>query len=104
MLGLPVLNCLEKAGLRFWNTLAPLRAKVLPMDSLPKALIAGLLWGFLPCGLVYGALGVALGLASDSQVGIDSNNLYGIFLAWYFTHATCHRRSHRLAKIQNPRI
>ena len=50
MLGLPVLNRLEKAGLRFWNTLAPLRAKALPMDSLPKALIAGLLWGFYPVG------------------------------------------------------
>lgn len=79
MLGLPVLNRLEKAGLRFWNTLAPLRAKVLPMDSLPKALIAGLLWGFLPCGLVYGALGVALGLASDSQVGLTATTFMVFF-------------------------
>lgn len=72
MLGLPVLNRIERVGLKFWNTLAPLRAKVLPMDSLPKALAAGLLWGFLPCGLVYGALGVALGLAADGQAGLTA--------------------------------
>lgn len=72
MFGLPVLNKLEKAGLGLWNALAPIRSKVLPMDTVPKAVFAGLLWGFLPCGLVYGALGVALGLASDDQFGLSA--------------------------------
>lgn len=72
MLGVPVLNRLEKAGLGLWNTLAPIRAKVLPMDNLPKAVAAGLLWGFLPCGLVYGALGVALSLSADQQIGLSA--------------------------------
>ena len=56
MLGLPLFNELEKFGMRFWQSLAPLRKKVFPIDSFGKALFAGLLWGFLPCGLVYGAL------------------------------------------------
>ncbi len=60
MLGLPLFNHLEKVGMRFWQSLAPLRKKVFPIDSFGKALFAGLLWGFLPCGLVYGALMMAI--------------------------------------------
>ena len=60
MLGLPLFNQLEKFGMRFWQSLAPLRKKVFPIDSFGKALFAGLLWGFLPCGLVYGALMMAI--------------------------------------------
>lgn len=60
MLGLPLFNELEKVGMRFWQSLAPLRKKVFPIDSFGKALFAGLLWGFLPCGLVYGALMMAI--------------------------------------------
>lgn len=60
MLGLPLFNELEKFGMRFWQSLAPIRKKVFPIDSFGKALFAGLLWGFLPCGLVYGALMMAI--------------------------------------------
>ncbi|WP_313421343.1 sulfite exporter TauE/SafE family protein [Moraxella sp. CTOTU49803] len=60
MLGLPLFNQLEKFGMRFWQSLAPIRKKVFPIDSFGKALFAGLLWGFLPCGLVYGALMMAI--------------------------------------------
>ena len=60
MLGLPLFNQLEKIGMRFWQSLAPIRKKVFPIDSFGKALFAGLLWGFLPCGLVYGALMMAI--------------------------------------------
>ncbi|MFB6348967.1 sulfite exporter TauE/SafE family protein [Moraxella sp. ZJ142] len=72
MLGVPTLSRLEKAGLGLWNALSPIRSKVLPINNLPKALAAGLLWGFLPCGLVYGALGVALGLAAGGQAGLTA--------------------------------
>ena len=67
MLGVPFLNRLEKVGLGLWNRLAPIRQKVLPMDSLPKALGAGLLWGLLPCGLVYGALVMAMSVAATGH-------------------------------------
>lgn len=79
MLGLPMLNRLEKAGLGLWNALAPIRSKVLPMDTLPKALAAGLLWGFLPCGLVYGALGVALSLSADQSIGLQATGFMVFF-------------------------
>ena len=32
----------------------------MPVDSWPKALAAGALWGWLPCGLVYSMLTLAL--------------------------------------------
>lgn len=68
MLGVPFLNRLEKLGLGLWNALAPIRQKVLPMNSVPKALSAGLLWGLLPCGLVYGALVMAVSLSATSNI------------------------------------
>lgn len=67
MLGLPILNQLEKIGLKFWQTLAPLRRRLFPLNTVPRAFGAGLLWGFLPCGLVYGALGVAVSIGASSQ-------------------------------------
>jgi sulfite exporter TauE/SafE len=60
MLGAPFLTKLERFGMRFWQALAPLRKKVFPLTTFPRALTAGLLWGFLPCGLVYGALLIAV--------------------------------------------
>lgn len=60
MLGLKTLNSLEKLGMGVWQSLAPIRKKVFPIDNFAKALLAGLLWGFLPCGLVYGALLMAV--------------------------------------------
>lgn len=60
MLGAPFLNKLERLGMKFWQVLAPLRQKVFPLNTYPRALSAGLLWGFLPCGLVYGALLIAV--------------------------------------------
>ncbi|WP_296405858.1 sulfite exporter TauE/SafE family protein [Psychrobacter sp.] len=66
MLGMPFLNKLEKLGMGVWKKLSPLRQKVFPLNTFPKALAAGLLWGFLPCGLVYGALLMA---AVSNNVG-----------------------------------
>lgn len=60
LLGVPLLNQLEKIGFRFWHALMPLRRRLFPLDSVGKALAAGLLWGFLPCGLVYSALLMAV--------------------------------------------
>ncbi|MEY2863772.1 MAG: hypothetical protein RLY58_1479 [Pseudomonadota bacterium] len=60
MLGLPLFNRLEVLGAKLWQALAPLRTRLFPLHTLPRALAAGLLWGLLPCGLVYGALLLAM--------------------------------------------
>ena len=51
---------LEKFGGAFWKRLEPLRRRVVPIDSDGKALAAGVLWGWVPCGLVYGMLPFAI--------------------------------------------
>lgn len=54
------LDKLEALGGRLWQKMSPLRQRFMPINSPPRALIAGMLWGFLPCGLVYSALALAL--------------------------------------------
>ncbi|GAB1259405.1 sulfite exporter TauE/SafE family protein [Aurantivibrio plasticivorans] len=47
---------LEKLGHILWRRIQPLTQRVMPVDRFYKALCLGLLWGWLPCGLVYSAL------------------------------------------------
>jgi sulfite exporter TauE/SafE len=60
-----LLQKLEGVGGGLWRSLEPLRRHLLPVDHPLKAIIAGAVWGFLPCGLVYSALTLALA-RSDS--------------------------------------
>ena len=55
-----VATVMERAGLVLWRRLHPLTRQLLPADTLPRALGLGLLWGWLPCGLVYAILATAL--------------------------------------------
>jgi len=50
------LPCIERLGASLWQRIAPLTRRLLPISSLPRALLFGALWGFLPCGLVYSTL------------------------------------------------
>ena len=38
----------------------PIKKRIMPIDSITKCLLYGLFWGFLPCGLVYTALSLAM--------------------------------------------
>lgn len=55
-----VLALLEKAGSFIWQKISPLGKKLLPIQNVWQAFGVGLLWGWLPCGLVYTALAFAL--------------------------------------------
>lgn len=57
---------LESAGGAAWRRIEPLRRHFLPIDSDARALGAGAVWGWIPCGLVYSML--ALALASGSAL------------------------------------
>jgi sulfite exporter TauE/SafE len=46
----------QAGGWLVWRHLQPLGRKLLPVASLQRALQLGLLWGWLPCGLVYSVL------------------------------------------------
>lgn len=54
----------ERAGGRLWSHMQPLFRKLLPVKSLPGAMLAGMVWGWLPCGLVYSVLVAALAAGS----------------------------------------
>jgi len=47
---------LEPVGLPVWRRIQPLAARTLRGRTLAQAFVAGMAWGWLPCGLVYGAL------------------------------------------------
>jgi len=51
---------LENLGAPLWQRIAPLTQRFMPVDRLSRALPMGLLWGWLPCGLVYSTLAWAL--------------------------------------------
>jgi hypothetical protein len=57
---------LERAGKYFWAYLQPLGKGLMPVSSAPKALMLGMLWGWLPCGLVYSALAYAMAQAQPA--------------------------------------
>jgi uncharacterized protein len=61
-----VLVRFEALGAPLWRRLQPLAARALPAETLPESFVAGALWGWLPCGLVYGALAAAAFAGSPS--------------------------------------
>ena len=50
----------ERLGQRLWARVQPLTRRFLPARSVAQAFPLGVLWGFLPCGLVYSVLATAL--------------------------------------------
>lgn len=57
---------IEMLGKGLWKLISPFSRKLLPVDSINKALLLGALWGWLPCGLVYSTL--TWSLASGSAL------------------------------------
>jgi uncharacterized protein len=47
---------LERVGGRLWPRIEPLGRRLLPVRSRSGAFALGLVWGWLPCGLVYSVL------------------------------------------------
>jgi uncharacterized protein len=89
------LGVLERGGARLWRVLAPTWRRLLPVTDPLHALLVGMLWGWLPCGLVYAELGVAassggalagagvmlsFGLGTAVSVGLLSAMLQGLGL------------------------
>jgi sulfite exporter TauE/SafE len=68
-----VLGPLEAFGAPLWRRLAPLAAR--SMNG--SAYVAGLFWGWLPCGLVYAALAIAA-FAGSPQRGAAAMAAYGL--------------------------
>jgi len=62
----PFVRRVEAAGSVLWRRVEPWSRPLIPATSPARAAALGMLWGWLPCGMVYGALLLALGSVSIS--------------------------------------
>ena len=97
---LPQIASVEKIGIPLWKRLEPIGRKLVPVASLPRALAYGLIWGWLPCGMVYFVLVWALTAGSAvngalTMVAFGLGTLptlvtAGFMTSWItrFTHST----------------
>lgn len=64
----PQFATIERLGVPLWRQLEPFGRRFLPIHSLLGALGFGLVWGWLPCGLVYSML-LSAATVGDSVTG-----------------------------------
>lgn len=67
----------EQAGGVLWQKIQPLSRRLLPARTAGQAFAVGIVWGWLPCGLVYSALATALTTGSVSG-GIYAMLAFGL--------------------------
>lgn len=63
----PQLKKMDRLGEPLWRRIEPVGRKLLPVRSLSRALLFGVVWGWLPCGLVYYALLLTVSAESALQ-------------------------------------
>ncbi len=73
----PALRWIEHLGAPLWRSLAPVARRLVPVQRLPQALALGLLWGWMPCGLVYAALAAAVSSGSTVR-GLATMAAFGL--------------------------
>ena len=61
---------IESIGRPVWKRLNPFLNRLLPIQSVPACFGVGMLWGWLPCGLVYSASLYALGSGNALEGGL----------------------------------
>jgi uncharacterized protein len=61
------MRLLESCGVPLWRRIQPIAAHLTKKQGIAPAYAAGLAWGWLPCGLVYGALSAAAFAGSPEQ-------------------------------------
>ena len=84
------LTKLEQLGQTLWKRIQPLSKKLLPVRSSGSALLLGMLWGWLPCGLVYSNLALAASQGSILSgalvmVAFGLGTLPAVFLTGLFS-------------------
>ncbi len=78
ILGFSPLNKITEAiGMTLWKKIQPLGKHLYPINSQWRALLFGMLWGWLPCGLVYSALILSLSTGTALE-GMLTMMFFGI--------------------------
>lgn len=72
-----LLSRIETLGLPLWRRLQPLAARLLPARTSLQSYAAGIVWGWLPCAMVYAALiaAAASGSAMRGALGMAAFGL-----------------------------
>jgi sulfite exporter TauE/SafE len=68
---------LERLGAPLWRRIQPMASRLIGRPGAAAAYGAGLAWGWLPCGLVYGAL-IAAALAASPAAGGAAMLAFGL--------------------------
>ena len=71
------MRLLETFGIPLWRRIQPVAASFSSKQDIGSAFAAGLAWGWLPCGLVYGAL-TAAALAGSPEKGAMAMLAFGL--------------------------
>jgi len=89
----PAFSRIEQLGKPVWKKLEPISQKLIPVKSPFHAYIFGMVWGWLPCGLVYTALiwSTTAGTAKDGALfmlafgagTLPTVMLAGILTGWF---------------------
>ena len=94
---------LEVVGLPIWRRVQPFAARTLRGRTLLKAFAAGMAWGWLPCGLVYGAL-LAAAFAGGAAEGAAAMAAFGAgTLPWLLAAGVAAarlRQSHAITQLK----
>jgi uncharacterized protein len=88
---LPFKKFTESIGMSVWKHIQPLGKYLYPINSFWRALLFGMLWGWLPCGLVYSALLLSLSTGSAyngmlTMLFFGLGTLPGMLTAGYFSN------------------
>ncbi|WP_109123921.1 sulfite exporter TauE/SafE family protein [Dyella sp. C11] len=71
------LRFLARPGMHVWRWLRPLQKRVLPANTASRRLLAGMVWGWMPCGLSTTMLAAAW-LASSTVGGALIMTVFGL--------------------------
>ena len=63
----PLVRAVDGAGTVIWRRVRPWSRHFLPANTVPRSFGLGLLWGWLPCGMVYAVLLTALATGSAAD-------------------------------------
>jgi sulfite exporter TauE/SafE len=58
---------IEKSGVLIWRRIEPYGRRLIPVQTLTQAFIFGMIWGWLPCGLVYAAITLAATAGNEGR-------------------------------------
>jgi len=82
---------IEKGFLPLWKRIAPFAQSLLRAQSFAKQYLAGVVWGLIPCGLLYSVVPYAVNLADPSatytlMLGFAFGTSLTLWMSVLFTH------------------